>query len=155
LRATHPPYDALRQWVRQYVDLVGTKRGFAETLQSGDTAFAGLHDYVAERLEPVVADFLADAHAAKEIDVKLDPRDLLYAVALLCQPVPAAGFDFDYNRRMAMVSSKACATHRANNRFMPRPMPRRRSERPNKSCRTSAGTAHMPLICGGSSWDPT
>jgi AcrR family transcriptional regulator len=103
LRAKHAPYDALRQWVRRYVDLVGTKRGFAEALQSGDTAFAGLHDYVAERLEPVVADLLADAHAAKEIDLKLDARDLLYAVALLCQPVPAAGFDFDYNRRMAMV----------------------------------------------------
>ena len=34
--------------------------------------------------------------------MRLIPK-LLYAVALLCQPLPATGFDFDYNRRMAMV----------------------------------------------------
>ena len=66
-------------------------------------AFAGLHDYVTERLEPVVADLLADLRAAGELDSELDARELLYAVGLLGQPVPADGFDFDYNRRMAMV----------------------------------------------------
>lgn len=103
LRATHAPYDALRQWVHRYVELVGTKRGLAEALHSGDPAFAGLHDDVAERLEPVVADLIADARAAGEIDSALDARELLYAVALLCQPVSAAGIDEDYNHRMVAV----------------------------------------------------
>ena len=44
-----------------------------------------------------------DARVAGEFDSQLDARELLHAVALLCQPLPAAGFDFDYNRRMVMV----------------------------------------------------
>jgi AcrR family transcriptional regulator len=103
LRAEHTPYDALRRWMQQYVELVGTKRGLAGALHSGDPAFAGLRDYFADRLEPVVAEVLADARAAGEIDSDLDALDLLYAVALLCQPVPAAGYGFDYNRRIVMV----------------------------------------------------
>jgi hypothetical protein len=46
---------------------------------------------------------LADARAAGEIDCDLDALDLLHAVAVLCQPVPAAGYGFDDNRRMVMV----------------------------------------------------
>jgi AcrR family transcriptional regulator len=87
--------DALRQWVLRYIELVGTKRGLAEALHSGDPGFAGLHEYVAERLEPAVAELL--------VGTGIDARELLIAVSLLCQPVPAAGLDFDYNRRMVMV----------------------------------------------------
>jgi len=101
LRAARAPYDALRHWVDRYVDLVGTKRGLAEALHSDEPAFAGLHEYVAERLEPAVADLLADARAVGEIGGRADARELLYAVALLCQPVPTVSAD--YNRRMAMV----------------------------------------------------
>ncbi|MGH7921168.1 MAG: TetR/AcrR family transcriptional regulator [Candidatus Dormibacteraceae bacterium] len=101
IRGSRAPYDALRHWMRRYVDLVGTKRGLAEALHSGDAAFAGIQDYVAERLEPVVDDLIADARATGEIASELDARELLYAIALLCQPVP--GFDFEYNRRMAAV----------------------------------------------------
>lgn len=103
MRATHAPYDALRRWAHRYVELVATKRGLAEALHSGDPAFAGLHDYVAERLEPVVADLIADARAAGEIDADLDAREFLYAVGLLCQPVPTARIDDNYKRRMVAV----------------------------------------------------
>jgi len=98
LRDPAAPHAALRRWVSGYVDLVATKRGLAEALQSGEDTFAGLQEYVAERIEPPVADLLADARVQQ-----LDARELLYAVALLCHAVPAAGFDLDYNRRMAMV----------------------------------------------------
>jgi AcrR family transcriptional regulator len=101
LRAELAPYDALRQWVGRYVELVGTKRGLAAALHSDEPAFAGLHEYVAARLEPVVVDLLADARAAGEIGDGVDARELLYAVALLCQPVPTVGAD--YSRRMAMM----------------------------------------------------
>ncbi len=84
-----------------YVDLVATKRGLAGALHSGASAFAGLRDYVAERLEPVVGDLLTDAREAGEIDSEVDARELVSAVGLLCPPIP--GYDFDYNRRMAAV----------------------------------------------------
>jgi AcrR family transcriptional regulator len=103
LRAQHTPYEALRLWVHRYVDLIGTKRGLAEALHSGDTTFAGLHAYVAERLEPVVAALLADAVAADEIAAKVEVGELLIALSLLCQPVPAADLDLDYHRRMATI----------------------------------------------------
>jgi AcrR family transcriptional regulator len=103
LRNPGAAHDALRQWVLRYIDLVGTKRGLAEALHSGDPTFAGLHDDVAERLQPVVTDLLADVRAAGETAVELDAGELLVALSLLCQPVPTAGFDDDYNRRMAMV----------------------------------------------------
>lgn len=103
LRAKHAPYEALRQWVGRYVDLVGTKRGLAGALHSSDPAFAGLHDEVAERLEPIITELLADARTAGEIDSELDARELLYAVGLLCQPVSAAGIDENYNYRMVTV----------------------------------------------------
>lgn len=103
MRAKHPPYEALRRWAGLYVDLVGTKRGLAGALHSDAPAFAGLHDDVAERLEPVVDELLAEARAAGEIESDLDARELLYAVALLSHPVPGLGAADDYNRRMVAV----------------------------------------------------
>jgi AcrR family transcriptional regulator len=101
LRAKHRPYEALRRWAGLYVDLVGTKRGLAGALHSDDPAFVGLHDDVAERLEPVVDELLAEARDTGEIDSELDARELLYAVALLCQPVPGTAEGF--NRRVVAV----------------------------------------------------
>ncbi|WP_120004125.1 TetR/AcrR family transcriptional regulator [Nesterenkonia muleiensis] len=103
MRAQHAPYEALRQWVNRYVELVGTKRGLAEALHSGDQAFEGLRDDVAQRLEPVVAELIADARAVEEMAAELDARELLYAIGLLCQPVPAADISEDYNHRMVAV----------------------------------------------------
>ncbi|WP_246126288.1 TetR/AcrR family transcriptional regulator [Nesterenkonia populi] len=103
MRAEHTPYEALRQWVSRYVELVGTKRGLAEALHSDDQAFAGLRDDVAERLEPVVTELIADALDADEMVAGLDARELLYAIGLLGQPVPAADIGADYNQRMVAV----------------------------------------------------
>ena len=100
--STPPTKRSAYGWHR-YVDLIGTKRGLAEALHSGDTTFAGLHAYVAERLEPVVAALLADAVAADEIAAKVEVGELLIALSLLCQPVPAADLDLDYHRRMATI----------------------------------------------------
>ncbi|GAB3842474.1 TetR/AcrR family transcriptional regulator [Nesterenkonia populi] len=103
MRAEHTPYEALRQWVSRYVELVGTKRGLAEALHSDDQAFAGLRDDVAERLEPVVTELIADALDADEMVAGLDARELLYAIGLLGQPVSAADIGADYNQRMVAV----------------------------------------------------
>lgn len=103
LRADHSAHEALRRWVTSYVALVGTKRGLAGALQSEDAAFAGLGEYVAERLEPIVAALLGDARAHGEVDADINARELLFALAMLCHPVPAAGIDPDYTLRMASV----------------------------------------------------
>lgn len=103
MRSDEAPYAALRAWVEQYVELVATKRGLAGALHSADPAFEGLHDRVTERLEPAAAALLADAQAAGEITGDVSARELLYAVGLLCQPVPAADFGLAENRRMVEV----------------------------------------------------
>jgi len=102
LRTDHAPVAALQLWVDRYVDLVATKRGLAGALHSDDEAFAGVHDYVMETLEPVVRDLLAAGRAAGELGEGVGARELLYAIALLCHPLPAGG-DGDINRRMIRV----------------------------------------------------
>ena len=46
LAARHAPEAALEQWLHGYTELLAAKRGLATALHSGDTAFAGLADYL-------------------------------------------------------------------------------------------------------------
>lgn len=99
LSAEHEPGVALATWLHRYTEFVGTKRGLATALHSGDPAFDALPGYFMRRLEPVLGDLL-DA-AGGEIRADVDAKDLLNAIALLCQPV--RGEDFAYNQRMVAV----------------------------------------------------
>jgi AcrR family transcriptional regulator len=81
------PDAAVREWFRAYVELLSTKPGFAAALHSGDPAYEALPGYFMQRLAPALQ-LLLD-HAGIRSDV--DAEDLLYAVALLCQPVAAKG----------------------------------------------------------------
>lgn len=101
LRAGHAPGEALRLWTERYVDLVATKRGLAEAFRSEDEAFTGVHDYVMETLEPVIGELLSDGYAAGRLREPIRARELLYAVALLCHPVPGDGEEL--NRRMVRI----------------------------------------------------
>jgi len=71
--------------------LLGTKRGLASALHSGDPAFAGLAGYFLERLAPALSALLDAAAAEGAIRGDIGAEDLLYAVAQLCQPVPGRG----------------------------------------------------------------
>ncbi len=99
LSAEHLPGEALRRWLRRYTEFVGTKRGFAAALHSGDPAFDALPGYFMQRMEPVLAALLAAA--AGQVRADVSAKDLLHAVALLCQPV--RGEDVDYNQRMVAI----------------------------------------------------
>jgi hypothetical protein len=90
LTAGHAPDAALRQWLHGYTELLGTKRGLATALHSGDPAFVGLRDYFYERLEPAVAALLHAAAAAGTIRRDVEAKDLLWAIANLCLPMPGA-----------------------------------------------------------------
>ncbi|GHF70890.1 TetR family transcriptional regulator [Amycolatopsis bartoniae] len=99
LSAEYEPVEALTKWVDRFTELLGTKRGLASALHSGDPAFEGLPGYFRQRLGPALAALL-DA-AAGEIRDDVGAEDLLHAIAQLCQPVP--GRSPEHGKRMVAV----------------------------------------------------
>jgi AcrR family transcriptional regulator len=95
------PAEALTRWIDRYTALLGTKRGLASALHSGDPAFAGLPDYFLARLGPTLSALLDAASADGAIRDDISAEDLLYAVAQLCQPVPGRGAE--HGRRIVGV----------------------------------------------------
>jgi len=91
LGATHEPAEALTLWIGRFTDLLGTKRGLASALHSGDPAFAGLPGYFLQRLGPPLTALLDAAAATGAIRDDVSAEDLLYAIPQLCQPVPGRG----------------------------------------------------------------
>jgi AcrR family transcriptional regulator len=87
LSAEHEPGVALAKWLQRYTEFVGTKRGLASALHSGDPAFDALPGYFRQRLGPTLGALLTAAAAAGEVRTDISADDLLHAVALLCQPV--------------------------------------------------------------------
>jgi AcrR family transcriptional regulator len=101
LSAEFGPAEALTQWIDRFTELLGTKRGLASALHSGDPAFAELPAYFLERLGPTLSTLLAAAAASNVIRGDVGAEDLLYAVPQLCQPVPGRGPE--HGRRMVGV----------------------------------------------------
>jgi hypothetical protein len=95
------PMDVVNISVPRFTEMVGTKRGLASALHSGDPAFAGLPDYFLERLGPTLSAVLDAAAAEGAIRGDIGAEDLLYAVAQLYQPVPGRGSE--HNRRIVGV----------------------------------------------------
>lgn len=95
ISATHEPFDAITAWVDSYVALVATKHGLAEALHSADPAYEGLTDAVLGTLEPVLADLMDRAATDGVIRPGTHPREVLVAVALLCQPIPGEAEEFN------------------------------------------------------------
>jgi hypothetical protein len=83
LAAASEPGAALEEWLRRYTVFVGTKRGLAAALHSGDPAYGALPGYFMRRLEPALASLLDAAIAAGKIRAGTSARDLLHAVANL------------------------------------------------------------------------
>ena len=102
LSAAHEPVLALARWMDRYTAFVGTKRGLASALHSGDPAFEGLHAYFLQRLEPALAELLDAAAATGEVRDDIGARDVLHAIALLSRPVPGED-DPAYSRRLVSV----------------------------------------------------
>jgi len=92
------PWDALTAWIEQLTGLVGTKRGLAAALHSGDPAFDDLPGYIMEQLEPALDGLLVAARASGDVLAGATARDVILTVALLCQPVRDE--DLHFNKRM-------------------------------------------------------
>ena len=101
LAAAHEPGVALAEWLDRFTAFVATKRGFAVALHSGDPAFDGLPGYLMEKLGPALGSLLDAATATGAIRARITARDLLYAVAKLCAPLPDE--EADYGRRMVAL----------------------------------------------------
>jgi hypothetical protein len=83
------------------MELLANKRGLATALHSGDPAFDGLPDYFFQRLEPTLGALLQAAMASGEIRTDIGPKDLLRAIAHLCQPAHDEGIT--YSQRMVAL----------------------------------------------------
>jgi AcrR family transcriptional regulator len=101
LAAAHEPGVALAKWLHRYTEFLATKRGLAAALHSGDPAFDALPGYFMQRFGPALGSLLEAAAASGEIRADISPKDLLYAVANLCQPPADEGIA--YNQRMVAL----------------------------------------------------
>jgi len=93
LASKHEPGEALAKWMQRYAAFLGTKRGLASALHSGNPAFDQLPAYFKQRLQPALQALLASAVAAGEIRTDFTADDLLDAVASLCRTAYEKGAD--------------------------------------------------------------
>lgn len=102
LRAVREPDDALAEWLRQYTEFLGTKRGLAPALHSGDPAYKELPGYFLKKVGPALTALLEDAVAAGVARDDINAHDVLYAIANLCMPVPAEAPPYHHQRMVAV-----------------------------------------------------
>lgn len=85
LASKYAPGEALARWMQRYVEFIGTKRGLAAALHSGDPAYVALPAYFSNRLEPALRTLLGAATDAGAVRSGIEANDLLRAVATLCR----------------------------------------------------------------------
>lgn len=78
---THPPIAALREWLLLFVDYVTTKYGMAELLNSMAGGSSELYSASTTQVKAAIAKLIDQAVANDAITLKLDPLDLLRALA--------------------------------------------------------------------------
>jgi AcrR family transcriptional regulator len=100
LAAQYGPGEALARWMQRYATFLGTKRGLAAALHSGNPAFEPLPEYFRQRLEPALRTLLESAAAAGEVRTDFAAGDLLDAVASLCR----SAYDRGPEHAQAMVA---------------------------------------------------
>jgi AcrR family transcriptional regulator len=101
LGSTLSPWAALTGWIERFTDFVGTKRGLASALHSGDPAYDDLPQHLMDRLEPAFQTLLARAVDGGYARDDVTAREVLTTIALICQPVP--GEQPGFNQRMTRV----------------------------------------------------
>jgi AcrR family transcriptional regulator len=93
LAAQFPPDEALARWMDRFVDFVGTKRGLATALHSGNPAFQTLPGYFGGRLVPALQLLLEAAAAAGTVRGDVNAEDLLNAAGNICRSAYEVGPD--------------------------------------------------------------
>jgi AcrR family transcriptional regulator len=101
LGTTLSPWEALTGWIERFTDFVGTKRGLASALHSGDPAYGDLPQHLLDRLEPALQALLARAVDGGYARDDVTAREVLTTIALISQPVRSEQPSF--NQRMTEV----------------------------------------------------
>lgn len=101
LGTTLDPWEALMAWTERFTDFVGTKRGLASALHSGDPAYDDLPQHLLNRLEPALQTLLDRAVNGGYARDDVAARDLLTTIALISRPV--RGERPNFNQRMTRV----------------------------------------------------
>ena len=78
------PIEALRQWMRSFVEFVATKKGMSAALAFAVSKESGLFSYSSDLLTRAVGELLRRAGTAGEIRNDISPEDLLRALVGMC-----------------------------------------------------------------------
>jgi hypothetical protein len=113
LAAEHPPFTALKEGMRRFVELALTKHGLAQALHSGDPAFDELPARREERLRPAFHALFQRARAAGAIRDDIGADELMNAAASLCMAVPAGRPD-QAQRMVALLADGLRSNAAAN-----------------------------------------
>jgi AcrR family transcriptional regulator len=84
LTKKYEPGEALARWLHRFMDFLGTKRGLAAALHSGDPAYSALPGYFMQRMHAALRNLLDAAVAVRVIRAGVDAEALLMAVGTLC-----------------------------------------------------------------------
>ncbi len=103
LAGEHGPADALGHWMQRYAAFIGTKRGLATALHSGDPTYATLPSYFEEKLTPALQGLLDAAVAAGVARAGVDPYELLSAVGSLGMRASAGSGGGQIERMVALL----------------------------------------------------
>ncbi|MCU7725215.1 TetR/AcrR family transcriptional regulator [Actinoplanes sp. KI2] len=81
LVATHPPVDAMREWMRRYQDFVATKHGMAEALRAVIASGAIGSGQTRERLDAAIATILEAGRTDGSLRADVQPTDVSASMA--------------------------------------------------------------------------
>jgi AcrR family transcriptional regulator len=115
LGTTLRPREALMGWIERFTDFVGTKRGLAAALHSGDPAYDDLPEHLMDQLEPALQALLARAVDGGHARGDVTAREVLTTVALISQPVRSAQPSF--NQRMTRLFMEGLSVSAARSRI--------------------------------------
>ncbi|MGO4567768.1 TetR/AcrR family transcriptional regulator [Rhizobium sp. 2YAF20] len=81
LAETHPPVEALREWMFLFIDYIATKHGMYAALNSLTDGTSDLYAKSGKQISDAIELLTARAVANHDIRLEIDPLDLLRAVA--------------------------------------------------------------------------
>jgi len=93
LAKSHPPVEALRQWMLLFIDYIATKKLMADLLAGMAGGSAALYAQSGPRLRAAIGSLVDRARKSGDIQFKGEPFDLLMAVGGLGYGTPAPGWE--------------------------------------------------------------
>lgn len=94
LRSADSPFEALLEWLHQFVGFLTTKHGLGNVWQGDAAGLTALHRLFLDRLVPVLGDLLEAARRSGEVVADVGAYELIRAVGdLVAWDVPDPDYD--------------------------------------------------------------